>query len=196
MQYILKLEKNSAKNTFTKTQELFLNKLITIISEVNPISSTTSYNSFIRELVTFAKKQYRIQIITPLYDKEIKRIEKRILLTEKTIWGGISFTEEPIINNMVEKLLVIKPYGILGLEVHEKKEEQLEIREGVCLMLHSDIKNNNETLAISLAKKGDMFSFKPGEIHGIITLTKTVIQETSQHNPEDLTYIFKASQIM
>lgn len=195
MKYVVKMKRDNVSKLLTKTQVLFIDKLSFFLNQINPITNTKDYNVFIRELVLFAKKQYRIRILTPLFDQTIKLIENKLSKTEKTIWGGIFFKENPKRDAITKKLLIIKPYGVLGLELHEKKQEIVKIIEGVCLLLRKD-ETNIHSLTICLAKKGDVVTFEPKEAHGIIALTKTVIEETSLNAIDDLRYIFKASQIM
>lgn len=194
--YILTSPEIKNAENLTKIQKSFLDKLTEIITANITLSSFQEYNVFIRELVTLAKKQYRVQIITSLYDKEISLIENNKPLTEKTLWGGVILKKVNVEKDFIQKLLVIKPYGVLGFEIHERKQEKLEVREGVCLIFHVDHTKNNKEINLYLAKKGDTFSFAPRDEHGVLALTEAVLQETSTNHLDDLVYIFKASQIM
>jgi hypothetical protein len=51
----------------------------------------------------------------------------------KTPWGGVAIDlyEHP----RVEKYLVIRKGGYLALEMHEQKDERLEVKEGAGLIL-------------------------------------------------------------
>lgn len=187
---------NSKNNNLTKMQQLFIEKLSQQIVDETKIVSLHDYNRIVRELVFFAKKQYRVQISTPIFSEELTTIEQKKPLTESTIWGGVTLKKVDVEKDLIEKLLVIREYGILGFEIHEKKDEKLEIIEGSCLVVHVDHINDTQKIALNFASKGDKFHFEPGEEHGVIALTNCVIKENSTNHLDDLIYIFKASQIM
>lgn len=194
MQYYVIVQ--TPDKTFTKLQQFFLEKLHEHVAETASISSLHEYNNFVRDVIDVAKQHYRIQTLTSIYNQEIKLIENNKPLTEGVTWGEVVLKKVDVEKDFIQKLLIIKQYGVLGFEIHEKKQERLEVIEGVCLIFQVDHAKNNHEIHLYLAKKGDIFSFAPRDEHGVIALTETVIEETSTNHLDDLVYIFKASQIM
>lgn len=180
-------------------ERLILKKLTSYIKTLQPVSRTVQYNSVIKKIVSLTKN---IEILPkakfPIYDKEIIPISKSVPLTEKTPWGGVSLKKIDVEKNYIRKLLVIAKHGVLGFEIHKLKHERLKILEGVCIVLYSNHANPNwkkGKISVKLGVPRGKFEFLPNDEHGIIALTKCVIEETSTNHLDDLVYIFPALQV-
>ena len=168
------------------------------IEKVGSIKTEQQYNYIIKNLVDISKKFDLPSTKSQLYEKEIAEIERKAPLTEKTAWGGVSLKKVDVDEDYIRKLLVIGKFGVLGFEIHKLKHEHLKIVEGLCLVLYSNHAENNwksGEISIRIASEGDKFEFLPGDEHGIIALTNSVIEEQSTNHLDDLTYIFVASQV-
>lgn len=131
---------------------------------------------------------------SPLFEKELSLIQKKRPLTEFTVWGGVTLKKVDVAKDFIQKLLVINQGGVLGFEIHKKKKEHLLVLEGYCLVFWINHNGKpNHTIAFQLAGPKDTFTFAPKDEHGILTLTKCIIQETSTNHLDDLMYIFHAS---
>lgn len=162
------------------------------------ILSTDEYNQFITKINTVVK-QHPLKERSSLYNLERLPIQEGKPLTEKTPWGGVSLKKVDTAKDFIQKLLVIKKYGVLGFEIHRKKLEKLYVREGACLFIFSNhtVKNwKKGDVQIVFAQKGDKITLLPGDEHGIFAITNCVIEETSTNHLDDLVYIFKGEQII
>ena len=174
-------------------------KLASYIKTVKSITTTDQYNIFIKKVISifrnsklFPAKQF------PVFDKEIIAISKSAPLTEKTPWGGVVLKNADVEKDYIRKLLVIGKNGVLGFEIHKLKHERLKIIEGVCMVLysnHSNTKWQPGKIFVEMGVPEDKFKFLTNDEHGIITLTKCVIEERSTNHLDDLVYIFPASQV-
>lgn len=192
------LTKN-ARKYLSKNNRQILKELTNYINKSKQISTTSQYNSIVKSIVTIVKN---IKILPkskfPIYNKEIIPILKSVPLAEKTQWGGVSLKNVDVEKNYIRKLLVIGKHGVLGFEIHKLKHENLKILEGACIVLYSNHANpswKKGIISVKLGVSGNKFEFLPNDEHGIITLTKCVIEETSTNHLEDLVYIFSASQL-
>lgn len=172
-------------------------RLQAFINKTHTASSEKVYNEFIHKLVTILKKE-RIRNSSRLFEKEIKGLTIASPLIEPTVWGGVSIKKVDTTKDFVQKLLLIKQYGILGFEIHKKKLEKLYILKGTCLLLSSQHKKTSwqkGQVTIALGKAGSKATLEPGDEHGIIALTNCVIEETSTNHLDDLLYIFPSFQV-
>ena len=127
------------------------------------------------------------------FKQELKLIQMKQPLSEVTSWGGVVLKKVDVAKDFIQKLLIIHKYGVLGFEIHKKKNEHLKILEGFCLVFWINHNGNtNNTIAIQLAGPGDQFHFAPKDEHGILTLTNCIIKETSSNHLDDLFYIYQA----
>lgn len=157
-------------------------------------SSNKEYSAVVKEITSFIKDiRVSSSVKYPFYEKEIVGILKESPLTEKIEWGGVTLKKVDVEKDYIKKLLVIGKNGVLGFEIHRLKHERLKILEGVCLVWYS---NHNASdwekgkVAVKIAIPGDRFEFLPNDEHGIITITKCVIEETSTNHLDDLVCIF------
>lgn len=202
MKYFLDLKNFRSKNSYKYLQVkqvlLFSEKVSAYLKAVKPITSTVEYDELMQGIILL-HKNYRF--IWPntfsIYNREKIAIGRSKPLTEKTTWGGVSLKQVDTERNFVKKLLVIKQYGVLGFELHKRKNEELKIMEGLCIILHSNHASpdwKNGRICISFSAPGDIFEFLPNDEHGILALTHCVIEEKSTNHLDDLHYIFAASQ--
>ncbi len=194
-----------SSNIITESSEAILGKksdfeksISEYIRETGPIETEEQYNAIIKNLVYISKKFGFLSKNSQLYEKEIVGIGKRAPLTEKTAWGGVSLRKVDVDENYIRKLLVIGKFGVLGFEIHKLKHERLKILEGLCMVLYSNHAEKNwkpGEISIRIGAEGDKFEFLPGDEHGIVALTSSVIEEQSTNHLDDLTYIFVALQV-
>lgn len=181
-----------------KNNKVFIKSVSQILNK-EKFDSKNSFQQILEKLIKSASTNFKTKSNNlPIFSKEITPIENQKPLTEKTLWGGVSLKNVDVAKNFIRKLLVIRKQGILGFEIHKYKLEKLKVLEGACLVLFSNHQSPNwqkGKVTVKLASVGDKFTFLPGDEHGIIALTNCVIEETSTNHLDDLTYIFKASQI-
>ena len=93
----------------------------------------------------------------------------------RTGWGGVVVTlhEHP----RVEKYLVVRKGGYLALEMHEQKDERLEIREGAGLVLWRP--PNERSLTVEMMRPGAEFHLQPGMEHCLIGTEDLLVFERS-----------------
>ena len=99
------------------------------LSALSPIKSRESFNRYCREGCRLWNEKFPDGIgETEQFAKLLDRIEHTNEGVIRTGWGGVVITlhEHP----RVEKYLVVRKGGYLALEMHEQKDEQLEVREG------------------------------------------------------------------
>jgi hypothetical protein len=110
--------------------------------------------------------------------------------TIRTSWGGVVVTlhEHP----RAEKFLVIRQGGYLALEKHERKDEQLEVREGAGVLLWR--RTPGQPLAVQALEPGSEFHFFPGIEHCIIGTENLLIFERSldpKGMDQDLIFLYE-----
>lgn len=106
-----------------------------------------------------------------------------------TPWGGVvvELNDHP----NVEKYLVVKSGAHLAFEKHELKEEHLEVREGLGLLIYR--KPDDVGLSVKFLESGVTCSFNPGQEHCIIALENLVVYERStdpKGMDKDLIFIY------
>ena len=107
----------------------------------------------------------------------------------ETAWGRVVVTN--YVHPEVEKFLVVKEGSYLALEKHREKNESLEVREGVGLLLS---RSGSGPLCARRVAPGDTSSFAPGEEHCLIGLENLLIFERStdpKGMDQDLIFIFE-----
>ncbi len=107
----------------------------------------------------------------------------------ETSWGGVvvEHHEHPL----VKKYLVVESGGYLALERHTRKEEEIEVREGLGILLQRS--EAPDKLEATLLRPGEKFSFEPGKEHCVIALSDLLIYEVSQDHlgmDQDLVFLF------
>ena len=105
------------------------------LSALSPIDSEETFNRYCREACRLWTSHFRDRVgkTSARFPELLEKIERRGEGVIKTDWGGVVVTlhEHP----RVEKFLVIREGGYLALEMHEQKDERLEVKEGAGLIL-------------------------------------------------------------
>jgi mannose-6-phosphate isomerase-like protein (cupin superfamily) len=131
---------------------------------------------------------------TALFSELLDRINRRGEGTIQTPWGGVVIVlhEHP----RVEKYLVIRQAGYLALEMHEQKDEHLEVREGAGLILSR--RAADQPLTVEALAPGDRFHFEPGMEHCLIGTENLLVFERSvdpKGMDKDLVFIYEPDGI-
>ena len=163
------------------------------LSELSPIDSEESFNRYCREACRLWTDHFRnpIGTTTPRFAALLEQIERRSQKVIQTAWGGMVVTlHEP---PRIERLLVIRAGGYFGLEMHEQKDEQLEIEEGAGLILWRRLAD--QPLAVQALAPGDRFHLEPGKEHCLIGTEDLLVFERSvdpKGMDQDLIFIFES----
>ncbi|MEY2490292.1 MAG: rRNA synthase [Verrucomicrobiota bacterium] len=162
------------------------------LSELSPIDSEETFNRYCREACRLWTSHFRDRVgeTSTLFPELLAKIECRSEGVIKTDWGGVvvMLHEHP----RVEKFLVIREGGYLALEMHEQKDERLEVKEGAGLILWRRPKE--KTLAAEPLTPGGKFRFKPGVEHCLIGTENLLVFERSvdpKGMDQDLIFIYE-----
>jgi hypothetical protein len=161
------------------------------LSALSPINSRESFNRYCREACRLWNGAFPNGIgETEQFAKLLNRIEHANDGVIRTGWGGVVITlhEHP----RVEKYLVVRKGGYLALEMHEQKDERLEIREGAGLILWRP--PNEKSLTVEVLRPGAEFHFQPGMEHCIIGAEDLLVFERSvdpKGMDQDLIFIYE-----
>lgn len=120
----------------------------------------------------------------------LERIERHGPGTIQTPWGGVVITlhEHP----RVEKYLVIRQGGYLALEMHEQKDEHLEVQEGAGMILSR--RAAGQPLTVEALAPANQFHFEPGMEHCLIGTENLLVFERStdpKGMDQDLVFIYE-----
>ena len=158
------------------------------------ISNENGYNETLQAIKHLTSALSIRPTTSARFTQELEMVKKHKPLTEPTPWGGVTLKKIDVEKDFIQKLLIIKKYGVLGFELHKKKKEHLKILEGYCLVFYINRQGKkNNTITVQLGSVGDEFDFAPNDEHGILTLSDCIIEETSTNHLDDLVYIFPAS---
>jgi hypothetical protein len=155
------------------------------LSPLSPINSAESFNHYCREACSLWKEEFHERIgETEQFAGLLKQLSIR------TSWGGVVITvhEHP----QVEKYLVVRQGGYLALEMHEQKDENLEVREGAGVILWRP--PNERALRVELLRPHGQFHFPPGIEHCIIGTEDLLVFERSidaKGMDQDLIFIYE-----
>src|SRR4029077_3479064 len=165
------------------------------LSALSPINSRESFNRYCREACRFWNCAFPGGIgETKQFGKLLDRIERKNDGVIRTGWGGVVITlhEHP----RVEKYLVVRKGGYLALEMHEQKDERLEIREGAGVILWRP--PNERSLTVEVLLPGAEFHFQPGMEHCIIGAEDLLVFERSvdpKGMDQDLIFIYEPDPV-
>ena len=165
------------------------------LSALSPINSRESFNRYCREACRLWKEAFPSGIgETEQFAQLLNRIEHTSDNVIRTGWGGVVITlhEHP----RVEKYLVVRKGGYLALEMHEQKDERLEIREGAGLLGWRP--PNQRSLTVEVLRPGADFHFQPGMEHCIIGTEDLLVFERSidpKGMDQDLIFIYEPDAI-
>jgi hypothetical protein len=158
------------------------------LAALSPIDSNEAFNRYCREACRLWPGT--IGETSGQFTKLLDRIEHTNDGVIRTSWGGVAITlHEP---PRVEKYLVVRRGGYLALEMHEQKDEGLEVREGGGLMLWRPV--NERALTVEVVRPKAQFHFQPGMVHCIIGTEDLLVFERSidpKGMDQDLIFIYQ-----
>lgn len=159
------------------------------LDAMSPIDSEEAFNEYCREACRVWASHLRKPVgkTSHRFSDLLERIERRSQSVIKTDWGGVVVTlhEHP----KVEKFLVIREGRYLALEMHEEKDERLEVTEGAGLILWR--RPNERSLTAEVLKAGAEFHLAPGMEHCVIgTEDLLVFERSSDPKGMDMDLIF------
>lgn len=162
------------------------------LSALSPIDSEETFNHYCREACRLWTSHFRDRVgeTSPRFPELLEKIERRGEGVIKTDWGGVVVTlHEP---PRVEKFLVIREGGYLALEMHEQKNERLEVKEGAGLIFWR--RSKERALTVEPLKLGSKFHFKPGVEHCLIGTENLLVSGRSvdpKGMDQDLIFIYE-----
>jgi mannose-6-phosphate isomerase-like protein (cupin superfamily) len=161
------------------------------LSAQTRIDSQETFNHYCRQACLLWRQHFRDGSIgtTALFPELLDRIQRGGDGIIQTPWGGVVIVlhEHP----RVEKYLVVRQGGYLALEMHEQKDEHLEVQEGAGLILHRSA--SHEPLTVEALAPGDRFHFSPGMEHCLIGTENLLMFERSvdpKGMDQDLVFIY------
>jgi mannose-6-phosphate isomerase-like protein (cupin superfamily) len=159
------------------------------------IDSRDSFNCYCREACRLWSEDLNSTSprTSAFFAELLDRINRRSEQTIKTPWGGVVIVRHEHPN--VEKYLVIRQGGYLALEMHEQKDEQLEVREGAGLILSRRVAG--QPLRVEPVAPGDRFHFEPGMEHCLIGSENLLVFERSidpKGMDQDLVFIYEPDE--
>jgi hypothetical protein len=162
------------------------------LDDFSPIDSEETFNDYCRAACRLWQGQFRKPVgeTSHRFVDLLERIERRSGSVIKTDWGGVVITlhEHP----RVEKFLVVRKDGYLALEMHEEKDERLEVTEGAGLILWR--RPNERSLVAEVLRPGREFHLKPGMEHCLIGTENLLVFERSidpKGMDQDLVFIYE-----
>jgi hypothetical protein len=166
--------------------------LASSLSAQSRIDSQGAFNRYCRKACLLWSEHFSNQPIgtTTLFPELLDRINRLGEGTIQTPWGGVLIVlhEHP----RVEKYLVICQGGYLALEMHEQKDEHLEVREGAGLILSR--RAADQPLSVERLAPGERFHFEPRMEHCLIGTENLLVFERSvdpKGMDQDLVFIYQ-----
>jgi len=161
------------------------------LSTQSRIDSQESFNRYCREACRLWSEHFSHAPsgTSALFAELLDRVNRRDEGTIQTPWGGVVIVlhEHP----RVEKYLVVRKGGYLALEMHEKKDERLEVKEGTGLILSRHVAD--QPLTVEVLAPGDRFHFEPGMEHCLIGTENLLVFERSvdpKGMDQDLVFVY------
>jgi hypothetical protein len=158
----------------------------------SPIDSEAAFNRYCREACRVWEEHFRNPVgeTSRRFPELLERIERRSQSVIKTEWGGVVvMLHEP---PRVEKFLVIRKGRYLALEMHQEKDERLEVTEGAGLILWR--RPNERSLSAEILETGAEVHLKPGMEHCVIGTENLLVFERSidpKGMDQDLIFIYE-----
>jgi hypothetical protein len=166
------------------------------LSTQSCIDSQDAFNRYCQKACLLWSEHFNNQPVgtTALFSELLERINRHGEGTIQTPWGGVVIVlhEHP----RVEKYLVIRQGGYLALETHEQKDERLEVREGMGLILSR--RATDRPLTVEALGPGNRFHFEPGMEHCLIGTEDLLVFERSvdpKGMDKDLVFIYEPNGI-
>lgn len=185
------LELNHEKLTADPQFAMFATELTAFSS----IDSTETFNRYCREACRLWHNYFSVPVgeTTLRFTELMEQIECCSQDVIKTGWGGVVITRHEHPN--VDKFLVIREGGYLALEMHEEKDESLEVLEGAGLILWR--RASEQALTVETLRPGAEFHFKPGMEHCLIGTENLLVFEHSSDPKgmdQDLIFIYEPDE--
>ena len=135
-------------------------KFATIASSLSAqarIDSRDAFNRYCRKACLLWSEHFSNGPVgtTALFPELLDRIKRNGDGIIQTPWGGVVIVLHD--HPRVEKYLVIRQGGYLALEMHEQKDEHLEVREGAGLILSRSAAG--QPLTVEAISPGESVSF-------------------------------------
>lgn len=167
-------------------------ELASALSALSPIDSEESFNRYCREACRLWRDHFRNPIgkTSDQFEQLLDEIERPSHKVIKTDWGGVVVTQHE--HPRVEKWLVIREGRYLALEMHEQKDEHLEVKEGAGLILWRRLAG--QPLAVQALAPGDQFHLEPGKEHCLVGTEDLLVFERSidpKGMDQDLIFIYE-----
>lgn len=158
----------------------------------SPIDSEETFNRYCREACRGWESQFRKPAggTSHRFSELLERIERRSNKVIETGWGGVVITRHE--HPHVEKFLVIRKGRYLALEMHQEKDERLEVTEGAGLILWR--RPDERSLTVEALTSGKQFHLKPGLEHCLIGTENLLVFERSidpKGMDQDLIFIYE-----
>jgi mannose-6-phosphate isomerase-like protein (cupin superfamily) len=162
------------------------------LSAQSRIDSRDAFNRYCRKACLLWGEHFsHIPVrMSPLFTELLHRIDRHDKGTIQTIWGGVVIVLH--VHPRVEKHLVIRQGGYLALEMHEQKDERLEVLEGAGLILWR--RAAGKPLSVEALAPGERFHFEPGMEHCLIGTENMLVFERSvdpKGMDQDLVFIYE-----
>lgn len=179
-------------------------ELTEFINSTQQISFAAEFNAMLRGVAEIIDKHQEVPTLpTPIFDKGMTPEKRKSEFGFNVPWGRVTpkdlHTEDDD-HYDVRKFLIIQQKGMLGFEYHKKKHEELLVKEGLCIGISSTFgtpEYEKGQVTLTFMKPGDHCVLEPLDNHGVIALTKCVLEETaSDDTGSDLYFIFPAEQVI
>jgi hypothetical protein len=162
------------------------------LTALSPIDSPEKFNQYGREACRLWDEEFgdSARDVSANFGGLLGRIDGGGEEIIRTGWGGVVIVvhEHP----RVEKYLVIRKGGYLALEMHEEKDERLEMKEGAGLILWRHAADR--ALTVEALRPGAEFHFEPGIEHCLIGTENLLVFERSidpKGMDQDLIFIYE-----
>lgn len=185
--YTFRIPKTKRKSTIEVEHPEFAIEIRKLINDSLPIHNKKEYTKFIKRVTRIiSKHREELTIPNPIFKVEMENLPKDELNLVIPAWGGVAPKVVDVKNEIRMKYLIVKqalsPSGVLGPEYHILKDEHLTILEGFVILIGSEPEAwKNGQVTMTFAGPGDTCTLHPGNRHGIIALTNTVIQEDANN---------------
>jgi hypothetical protein len=161
----------------------------------SPIDSEEAFNRYCREACRVWTSHFRDPVgkTSPRFEELLEKIECRSEGVIKTGWGGVVVTRRE--HPHVEKFLAIREGAYLALEMHEEKDERLEVQEGAGVILWRPAAER--ALTVETLKSGAEFHLEPGMEHCLIGTENLLVFERSidpKGMDQDLIFIYEPDE--
>ena len=156
------------------------------------IDSRDAFNRYCRKACLLWREHFSdVPVRTSrLFTELLDRIDRHDKGTIQTLWGGVVIVLH--VHPRVEKYLVIHQGAYLALEMHEQKDERLEVLEGAGLILWR--RAAGKPLSVEPLAPGEGFHFEPGMEHCLIGTENMLVFERSvdpKGMDQDLVFIYE-----